>query len=110
MWIGAASVSAARTGRAGMVEVEAEGEFAGAEAVVGEKACEATDRRSCEASAGLGDAAAAAAAASGVGLNVAGLGAVPRIGPRNMASIVGRSADPKGVERKSEGKSVIARC
>lgn len=34
--------------------------------------------------------------------------ATPGEGPRNMASIVGRSAAPNGVERKSLGRSLIS--
>ena len=43
------------------------------------------------------------------GLAVVGVGvATPGEGPRNMASIVGRSAAPNGVERKSLGRSLIS--
>ncbi len=42
-------------------------------------------------------------AAGGGGVVVVVVGPVGR--PPNMASIVGRSAAPKGVERKSEGRS-----
>ena len=40
-----------------------------------------------------------------VGGVVVAVGPVGPVGPPNMASIVGRSAAPKGVERKSEGRS-----
>jgi hypothetical protein len=42
------------------------------------------------------------------------VGVVEPVGRPNMASIVGRSAAPKGVERKSEGRSnhvnIVKRC
>jgi hypothetical protein len=40
-----------------------------------------------------------------VGRLVVVVGPVGPVGRPNMASIVGRSAAPKGVERKSEGRS-----
>lgn len=40
-----------------------------------------------------------------VGGAVVFVGPVGPVGRPNMASIVGRSAAPKGVERKSEGRS-----
>ena len=72
----------------------------------GEKAWLATAWRREAASAGFGDALTAACAAAGVGCKVAGVGAVPGAGRRNMLSMVGRKAAPKGVERKSEGRSM----
>lgn len=50
-------------------------------------------------SCGSRDEAAAAVGGGGVGASVAAPG------PRNMESIVGRRAAPKGVERKSAGRS-----
>lgn len=41
------------------------------------------------------------AAASGGGVGIA-----PALGPRYMLSIVGRSARPKSVARKSDGRSI----
>lgn len=61
-------------------------------------ACDATDWRRPAASAGSGDAVLGAARAGGS--LFAGR-------PVNMASIVGRSAAPNGVERKSLGSAVL---
>ena len=59
-------------------------------------ACEATDWRRLAASAGSGDAVLGAGRAGGI----------PFAGrPENMASMVGRSAAPNGVERKSLGRA-----
>lgn len=104
IWIGAETVRVAfigwATGAGG-----APGAEVPAEDGVVEKAREETAWRSCDARAGFGGAVAVADAASGVGLNMAGVGVAPATGRRNMASMVGRSAAPKGVDRKSEGKS-----
>ena len=76
----------------------------GAEREPVEYACDATAWRSAEASAGLGEADSAALRVSGAGIwGMAG--PAPGTGRRNIASIVGRRAAPKGVERKSEGRS-----
>ena len=69
----------------------------------------ATAWSSVDARAGLGDAAAAAAAACGCIAGAGGaLTSAPGTGRRNIASIVGRSAAPNGVERKSEGRSKMS--
>ena len=80
----------------------------GAESDPEEYAWEATAWRRAEARAGLGEAEAAALRVSGAGICICGVaaGAAPGTGRRNMASMVGRKAAPKGVERKSEGRSV----
>ena len=66
----------------------------------------ATAWRRAEARAGFGDALAAACAAWGVGWIVPGVGGAPGADGRNMLSMVGRRAAPKGVERKSDGRSI----
>ncbi len=60
-------------------------------------ACEATDCKIEAASSGFAEGPAAAGVGTGVGE-----------GPRNIASIVGRSAAPSGVDKKSLGSSLWA--
>lgn len=77
--------------------VAGEGEYPEVElAWEGEWAWEATDWRIDDASCGLGDAIPAGATA----------GMPPGEARRCMESIVGRRAAPKGVERKSAGRSI----
>lgn len=97
MWMGPATVELPGAGERGR-EVGADREPV-------EYACAATAWRSADASAGLGEADAACWSAFGEGA-MGGVGAAPGTGRRNIASIVGRRAAPKGVERKSEGRSV----
>ena len=97
MWIGAAMVELPGAGgRRRDVGVGREPEA---------YACAATACKRADASAGSGDAAAACWSTAGLGAG-GDVGAVPGVGRRNIASIVGRSAAPNGVERKSEGRSI----
>ena len=98
MWMGAATVELPGAGE--------RGSDVGAESEPVEYAWEATACSRAEARAGLGDADAACWRAAGLGAG-GGVGAAPGVGRRNIASIVGRRAAPKGVERKSEGRSVF---
>lgn len=67
-------------------------------------ACDATACNSADARAGLGEAEAACWSVSSGGAD-GGVGATPATERLNIASNVGRRAAPKGVERKSEGRS-----
>ena len=121
MWIGPATVALPCAGadadeRAGAEDDADEGADAcgkelgvGAESEPVEYACAATACRSAEASAGLGAADAACCSAVGDGA-AGGVGTLPGVGRRNIASMVGRRAAPKGVERKSEGRSARIGC
>ena len=120
MWIGPATVAlpcepedgaGADEGADERAEEEGSGKElgVGAESEPVEYACEATACRSADASAGLGAADAACCSAVGEGA-AGGVGALPGVGRRNIASMVGRRAAPKGVERKSEGRSARIGC